>query len=51
LLLVGVDAYTLLKTGDIEWDDNIHDELLEALDKKGLQPVTDIEFDCEMMQG
>jgi hypothetical protein len=47
LLSVGVDAYTLIKTGDIEWDDNIHDGLLEALDKKGLQPVTDIEFDWE----
>ncbi|MBM7605308.1 hypothetical protein JOC75_003331 [Metabacillus crassostreae] len=45
LLSVGLDAYTLIKTGDIEWDDNIHDELLEALDKKGLQPVNDIEFD------
>lgn len=47
LLSVGVDAYTLLKTGDIEWDDDTHNELLEALDKKGLQSVTDIEFDWE----
>ncbi len=47
LLSVGVDAYTLLKTGDIEWDDDIHNELLEALDKKGLKSVTDIEFDWE----
>ncbi|WP_269050218.1 DUF4240 domain-containing protein [Sporosarcina sp. G11-34] len=47
LLSVGVDAYTLIKTGDIEWDDDIHNELLEALDKKGLQSVTDIEFDWE----
>lgn len=47
LLSVGLDAYTLIKTGDIEWDDNIHDELLEALDKKGLQPANDIELDWE----
>src|SRR4051812_44738847 len=47
LLSVGVDAYTLIKTGDIEWDDDIHNELLEALDKNGLQSVTDIEFDWE----
>lgn len=47
LLSVGLDAYTLIKTGDIEWDDEIHNELLEALDKKGLQPITDIEFDWE----
>ncbi|WP_318503203.1 DUF4240 domain-containing protein [Bacillus sp. T3] len=47
LLSVGLDAYTLIKTGDIEWNDEIHNELLEALDKKGLQPITDIEFDWE----
>ncbi len=47
LLSVGLDAYTLIKTGDSEWDDNIYDELLESLDKKGLQLVTDIEFDWE----
>lgn len=47
LLSVGVDAYMHIKTGDIEWDDDIHNELLEALDKKGLQSVTDIEFDWE----
>lgn len=47
LLSVGLDAYTLIKTGDIEWNENIYDELLEALDKKGLQPITDIEFDWE----
>ncbi|MFJ7308813.1 DUF4240 domain-containing protein [Peribacillus frigoritolerans] len=46
-LSVGLDAYTLIKTGDFEWDDNIYDELLEALDKKGVQPATDIEFDWE----
>jgi hypothetical protein len=47
LLSVGMDTYTLIKTGDIEWDDDIYDELVEALDKKGLQSVTDIEFDWE----
>ncbi|MEH7087001.1 DUF4240 domain-containing protein [Neobacillus drentensis] len=47
LLSVGLDAYTLIKTGKNEWDDDIHNELLEALDKKGLQYVTDIEFDWE----
>lgn len=47
LLSVGVDAYTLIETGDIEWDDDIHDKFLEALDKKGLQSVTDIEIDWE----
>ena len=47
LLSVGLDAYTLIKTGDIEWDVNIYDELSEALDKKGLQPTPDIEFDWE----
>jgi hypothetical protein len=47
LLSVGLDAYTLIRTGDIDYDDKIYDELLEALDKKGLQPITDIEFDWE----
>ncbi|MBI0579814.1 DUF4240 domain-containing protein [Neobacillus cucumis] len=47
LLSVGLDAYSLIKTGDVEWDDDIHNEFLEALDKKGLQYVTDIEFDWE----
>jgi hypothetical protein len=47
LLSVGLDAYTHIKTGDVEWNDNIYDQLVEALDKKGLQPVTEIEFDWE----
>ncbi|WP_053365689.1 DUF4240 domain-containing protein [Bacillus sp. FJAT-27245] len=47
LLLVGWDAYNLIKTGTLEWDDSIYDELLKALGKKGLQPVPDIEFDWE----
>lgn len=47
LLSVGLDAYTLIKTGDIEWDDDIHDEMLEELEKMGLQTEKDIEFDWE----
>jgi hypothetical protein len=47
MLTVGLDAYTLIKTGDTEWDEIIDNELLEALEKKGLQPVPDIEFDWE----
>ncbi len=47
LLFVGLEAYIQIRNGDIEWDDNIYDELLVELDKKGLQPKTDIEFDWE----
>ncbi|OLS35573.1 DUF4240 domain-containing protein [Bacillus sp. MRMR6] len=47
LLSVGSDAYTLIKTGDTEWDDKAYDELLVALDKKGLKSVPEIEFDWE----
>ncbi len=47
MLTVGLDAYTLIKTGDTEWDEKIDDELLEALEEKGLQPVPNIEFDWE----
>ncbi|WOV83268.1 molybdate metabolism regulator [Sporosarcina jeotgali] len=47
LLSVGLDAYTLIKTGDIEWDDDLHNEVLDALEKKGLPTETDIEFDWE----
>jgi hypothetical protein len=47
LLSVGLDAYTLIKTGDNEWDNGIHNELLDALEKKGIHYVTDIEFDWE----
>ena len=47
LLNVGADAYTLIQTGDIEWDEDAHDELLEALEKRGLEQMTDIEFDWE----
>ena len=47
LLNAGLDAYTLIQTGDIEWDDDAHDELLEALEKRGLEQMPDIEFDWE----
>ncbi|MEH7611313.1 DUF4240 domain-containing protein [Gottfriedia acidiceleris] len=47
LLNVGQDAYTLLKTGDIEWDDESYDELLEKLEQKGLKPANKIEFDWD----
>ncbi|MCD7034275.1 DUF4240 domain-containing protein [Metabacillus sp. GX 13764] len=47
LLAVGADAFTLIKTGDVEWDDEVYDELLEALDEKGLQPEPEIQFDWE----
>jgi hypothetical protein len=36
LLSVGLDANTLIKTGDIEWDDDIYNEMLEELEKMGL---------------
>lgn len=47
LLSVGLDAYTLKKTGDTEWDDEIYDEMLNALEKKGLKPANEMEFDWE----
>lgn len=47
LINVGQDAYTLLKTGDIEWDDESYDELLEKLEQKGLKPANEIEFDWD----
>lgn len=47
LLTVGIDAYTFIQTGDIEWDDHAHDELLEALEGRGIQPAPDLEFDWE----
>ncbi|WP_409296784.1 DUF4240 domain-containing protein [Peribacillus sp. SCS-26] len=47
LLSVGMDAYTLFKKGDTEWDDKIHDELLGDLDKKGLQSAEEVDFDWE----
>jgi hypothetical protein len=47
LLTVGSDAYTLIKTGVTDWDDDIYDELLEEIEKKGLKPLEEIEFDWE----
>jgi hypothetical protein len=47
LLSVGSDAYTLIKTGDTEWDDKAYDELLVALDKKDLKSLPEIEFDWD----
>jgi hypothetical protein len=47
LLSVGFDAYTLKKMGDVEWGGDIQNEFFEALEMKGLQYVTDIEFDWE----
>lgn len=47
LLSVGLDTYTLIKTGDTDWDDDIYDEMLEELEKMGLQTEEDIEFDWE----
>ncbi|MEH7349870.1 DUF4240 domain-containing protein [Gottfriedia acidiceleris] len=47
LLSVGQDAYTLVKTGDIEWDDKSYDELLEKLEQKGLMPANEMEFDWD----
>ncbi|OCA88096.1 molybdenum metabolism regulator [Bacillus sp. FJAT-27225] len=47
LLSVGLDAYSLKKTGDTEWDDDTYDELQQALDKKGLKPQTDIDLDWD----
>ncbi|WP_421381649.1 DUF4240 domain-containing protein [Bacillus salacetis] len=47
ILSSGFDAYTLNKTGDTEWNDELYDEFLEALDSKGLKPADDIELDWE----
>ncbi|ARW08881.1 DUF4240 domain-containing protein [Bacillus atrophaeus] len=35
LLSVAIEALTYMKTGDDEWDDEVHDELLDALEQKG----------------
>jgi hypothetical protein len=47
LLSVGLDAYTFKKTGELEWVEEIHDELIKELDKKGLKDANEIEFDWE----
>ncbi|MBM7691557.1 hypothetical protein JOC77_000964 [Peribacillus deserti] len=47
LLSAGFDAYTVIKTGDTEWDADIYDELLEVLGARGLQQVEEIELEWE----
>ena len=47
LISVGADAYTLIKTGDTEWDDEAYDELLDQLAERGLPAEPEIEFDWE----
>jgi hypothetical protein len=47
LLSVGFEAYTLIKTGDTDWDDEIFNQFLKALEVKGVHHKTDIEFDWE----
>lgn len=47
LLAVGYEAYHLTKTGDTEWDDDVYDQLLQALEQKGLETTPDIEIDWE----
>ncbi|MFJ5717852.1 DUF4240 domain-containing protein [Neobacillus sp. NPDC093127] len=47
-LSVGFDAYTLKKDGDpAEWDERLHDEMLDLLSQKGLADNNEIEFDWE----
>ncbi|MEC0581718.1 molybdenum metabolism regulator [Bacillus spizizenii] len=48
LLSVAIEALTYIKTGDDEWDDEeVHNELLDALGQKGLAESDEIEFDWE----
>ncbi len=47
LISCGMDTFFLIKTGDTEWDDAVHDEFLEELEKRGLEPLPEIEFDWE----
>lgn len=47
LISLGLNAYFLIKTGDDDWDDEVHDEYLQALEEKGVNPIPDIEFDWE----
>ncbi|WP_065409045.1 DUF4240 domain-containing protein [Pseudobacillus wudalianchiensis] len=48
LLSVGADAYTLKKTGDIEWNSDVYDELLEELNRRGIgSAADDIDLDWE----
>ncbi|AWM19386.1 molybdate metabolism regulator [Bacillus inaquosorum] len=34
-----------MKTGDDDWDDEVYDELLDALEQKGLTESDEIELD------
>ncbi|MCE0740977.1 MULTISPECIES: molybdate metabolism regulator [Bacillus] len=36
-----------MKTGDDDWDDEVYDELLDALEQKGLTESDEIELDWE----
>lgn len=47
LLNAGLDAYTFKKTGNMEWNDEVHDQLLDEMEKLGLEPPSEIEFDWE----
>ncbi|MCY8424281.1 DUF4240 domain-containing protein [Bacillus vallismortis] len=47
LLSVAIEALTYIKTGDDEWDDEVHNELLDALGPKGLAESDEIEVDWE----
>ncbi|UII56446.1 DUF4240 domain-containing protein [Cytobacillus spongiae] len=47
LLSVGFDAYSLIKTGDLEWDDSLYDEFLSSLDEKRLSSTEDIDLNWE----
>nr|WP_238348751.1 molybdenum metabolism regulator [Bacillus spizizenii] len=47
LLSVAIEALTYMKTGNDEWDDEVHDELLDALEQKGLAESDGIELDWE----
>ncbi|MCY8915247.1 DUF4240 domain-containing protein [Bacillus atrophaeus] len=45
--LLSVEALTYMKTGDDEWDDEVHDELLDALEQKEPAESDEIELDWE----
>ncbi|MGG3564418.1 DUF4240 domain-containing protein [Neobacillus rhizosphaerae] len=47
LLSVGLDAYTLKQTGDVEWDDATYDQLMDELNRLGLPEAEEIELDWE----
>ncbi len=47
MLEVGFEAYSLLKTGDTDWDDELHDAFLESLAQMGIQQQPEIELDWD----